>query len=213
MLGWDVAGFADIQATALKAAISGSIFAVPEACFVMTMATEQAGLMERLFAALRNLLAPAARCLPVRAHDGPVHTGRRIQGRYGMAPTYVGGGWKWAYPGFGWGGPWRRSVAFRQHMCARAASWNGRWPTARRSYRWQGRGCGSVTIFHVRWRAPVVMLLLRRILEFNDDDVPRRLAHVRPDVGMLLRPYCVSGFEFTSPSLKRRLGAPVRNLP
>jgi hypothetical protein len=38
MLGWDVAGFADIQATALNAAISGSIFAVPEACFVMTMA-------------------------------------------------------------------------------------------------------------------------------------------------------------------------------
>jgi hypothetical protein len=38
MLGCDVAGFADIQATALKAAISGSIFAAPEACFVMTMA-------------------------------------------------------------------------------------------------------------------------------------------------------------------------------
>jgi hypothetical protein len=33
-VGWDVAGFADIQATALNAAISGSIFAVPE----MTMA-------------------------------------------------------------------------------------------------------------------------------------------------------------------------------
>ena len=39
MLGCDDAGFADIQATALKAAISGSIFAVPEACFVMTMAS------------------------------------------------------------------------------------------------------------------------------------------------------------------------------
>jgi hypothetical protein len=38
MLGWEVAGFADIQATALKAAISGSILAVPEACFMMTMA-------------------------------------------------------------------------------------------------------------------------------------------------------------------------------
>jgi hypothetical protein len=38
MLGCDDAGFADIQATALNAAISGSIFAVPEACFVMTMA-------------------------------------------------------------------------------------------------------------------------------------------------------------------------------
>src|SRR4029450_7156092 len=38
MLGWDVAGFADIQATALNAAIGGSIFAVPDACFVMTMA-------------------------------------------------------------------------------------------------------------------------------------------------------------------------------
>jgi hypothetical protein len=38
MLGWDVAGFADIHATALNAAINGSIFAVPEACFVMTMA-------------------------------------------------------------------------------------------------------------------------------------------------------------------------------
>jgi hypothetical protein len=32
------AGFADIKETALNAAISGSIFAVPEACFVMTMA-------------------------------------------------------------------------------------------------------------------------------------------------------------------------------
>jgi hypothetical protein len=38
MLGCDVSGFADIQATALNAAISGSIFALPEACFVMTMA-------------------------------------------------------------------------------------------------------------------------------------------------------------------------------
>jgi hypothetical protein len=38
MLGWDVAGFADIQATALKAAINGSILAEPDACFVMTMA-------------------------------------------------------------------------------------------------------------------------------------------------------------------------------
>jgi hypothetical protein len=37
MLGWDVAGFADIHATALNAAINGSIFAVPDACFVMTM--------------------------------------------------------------------------------------------------------------------------------------------------------------------------------
>ena len=38
MLGCDEAGFADIQATALNAAISGSILAVPDACFVMTMA-------------------------------------------------------------------------------------------------------------------------------------------------------------------------------
>jgi hypothetical protein len=38
MLGCDDAGFADIQGTALNAAINGSIFAVPEACFVMTMA-------------------------------------------------------------------------------------------------------------------------------------------------------------------------------
>jgi hypothetical protein len=38
MLGCDEAGFADIHATALKAAINGSIFAVPDACFVMTMA-------------------------------------------------------------------------------------------------------------------------------------------------------------------------------
>jgi hypothetical protein len=38
MLGWDVAGFADIQAIALNAAINGSILAVPDACFVMTMA-------------------------------------------------------------------------------------------------------------------------------------------------------------------------------
>ena len=38
MLGCDDAGFADIQATALSAAISGSILAVPDACFVMTIA-------------------------------------------------------------------------------------------------------------------------------------------------------------------------------
>jgi len=38
MLGCDEAGFADIQATALNAAISGSIVAVPDACFVMMMA-------------------------------------------------------------------------------------------------------------------------------------------------------------------------------
>jgi hypothetical protein len=31
MLGWDVTGFADIQATALNAAISGSILAGPDA--------------------------------------------------------------------------------------------------------------------------------------------------------------------------------------
>jgi hypothetical protein len=38
MLGCDDAGFADIKATALDAAISGSILVVPDACFVMTMA-------------------------------------------------------------------------------------------------------------------------------------------------------------------------------
>ena len=38
MLGCNDAGFADIQATALNAAMSGSILAVPDACFVMTMA-------------------------------------------------------------------------------------------------------------------------------------------------------------------------------
>jgi hypothetical protein len=38
MLGCDEAGFADINAIALNAAISGSIFAVPEACLVMTRA-------------------------------------------------------------------------------------------------------------------------------------------------------------------------------
>jgi len=38
MLGCNNGGFADIQATELNAAISGSIFALPEACFVMTMA-------------------------------------------------------------------------------------------------------------------------------------------------------------------------------
>jgi hypothetical protein len=35
MPGRDDAGFADIQATALNAAISGSILAVPDACLVM----------------------------------------------------------------------------------------------------------------------------------------------------------------------------------
>jgi hypothetical protein len=37
MLGCDDAGFADIQATALSAAIAGSILAAPDACFVMRM--------------------------------------------------------------------------------------------------------------------------------------------------------------------------------
>jgi hypothetical protein len=35
MLGCDDAGFADIHATALNAAISGSIFAAPDACLMM----------------------------------------------------------------------------------------------------------------------------------------------------------------------------------
>ena len=38
MLGRVDQGFVDISAIALHAAISGSIFAVPEACFVMMMA-------------------------------------------------------------------------------------------------------------------------------------------------------------------------------
>jgi hypothetical protein len=38
MVGCDEAGFDDIQATALNAAMSGSILAVPEACLVMVMA-------------------------------------------------------------------------------------------------------------------------------------------------------------------------------
>ena len=38
MLGCDDAGFAAIQATALNAAISGSIFAVPDAYLVTVMA-------------------------------------------------------------------------------------------------------------------------------------------------------------------------------
>jgi hypothetical protein len=40
MLGCDDAGLAAIQAIALNAAISGSIRAVPEACFAMTMALQ-----------------------------------------------------------------------------------------------------------------------------------------------------------------------------
>ena len=38
MLGCDEAGIADIHATALNAAVNGSILAVPEACFVTRMA-------------------------------------------------------------------------------------------------------------------------------------------------------------------------------
>ena len=38
MLGRDDHGLVDINAIALNAAISGSIFADPEACFVMMMA-------------------------------------------------------------------------------------------------------------------------------------------------------------------------------
>jgi hypothetical protein len=40
MLGWDVTGFADIQATALNAAISGSILAEPEACCFAALALD-----------------------------------------------------------------------------------------------------------------------------------------------------------------------------
>jgi hypothetical protein len=64
----------------------------------------------------------------------------------GMAPVYVGGG-GWTYPGFDWGGPWvplggipptlvRQGCIVEWTVAARVT----------RSYRWQGRGCGSVTI-------------------------------------------------------------------
>ena len=43
MLGCDDAGFADIQAIALSATIRGTIFAVLDACFVMTMALPATG--------------------------------------------------------------------------------------------------------------------------------------------------------------------------
>jgi len=38
VIGRDDQGFVDISATALNAAISGSILAEPDACFVMMMA-------------------------------------------------------------------------------------------------------------------------------------------------------------------------------
>jgi hypothetical protein len=65
----------------------------------------------------------------------------------GVGPTHIGGGWGWAYPGFGWSGPW---VPFggipptlvRQGCIVEWTVAGG----ATRSYRWQGRGCGSVTI-------------------------------------------------------------------
>ena len=58
MFGCDDAVFVDIHAMALNAAISGSILAVPEACFVMTMALP--------FGSTRALLtAYATRACPV----------------------------------------------------------------------------------------------------------------------------------------------------
>ena len=65
----------------------------------------------------------------------------------GMAPTYVGGGWGWAYPGFGWSGPWVPIGGIPPSLVRQGCivEWTVA-DGATRSYRWQGRGCGSVTI-------------------------------------------------------------------
>jgi hypothetical protein len=66
----------------------------------------------------------------------------------GIAPVYyVGGGWGSPYPGYGWGGSWvpvggLPPTLVRQGCIVEWTVANG----ATRSYRWQGRGCGSVTI-------------------------------------------------------------------
>ncbi len=63
MLGCDESGIADIQAMALNAAISGSILAVPEACFVMTMALPFGSTRATLTAHADYGLAPSSRVL------------------------------------------------------------------------------------------------------------------------------------------------------
>jgi hypothetical protein len=65
----------------------------------------------------------------------------------GVSPAYFGGGWGWAYPGFGWEGPWMPlggigPTLVRQGCIVEWSVTAG----ATRSYRWQGRGCTSVTI-------------------------------------------------------------------
>jgi hypothetical protein len=65
----------------------------------------------------------------------------------GMPPTYIGGGWGWAYPGYGWGGPWVPLGGIPPTLVRQGCIVE--WTVAggeTRSYRWQGNGCGSVTI-------------------------------------------------------------------
>jgi hypothetical protein len=57
MLGWEVAGFAAIQAIALNVAINGSILADPEACSV-TKRTERS-VMSALGGNAADMLYPA----------------------------------------------------------------------------------------------------------------------------------------------------------
>ena len=65
----------------------------------------------------------------------------------GVAPIWIGGGWGWPYAGYGWDGPWTPvggipPTLVRQGCIVEWTVASG----APRSYRWQGRGCGSVTI-------------------------------------------------------------------
>ncbi|WP_421999603.1 hypothetical protein [Reyranella sp.] len=64
----------------------------------------------------------------------------------GVAPVFVGG-WGWPYAGYGWSGPWMPlggipPTLVRQGCIVEWTVTDG----ATRSYRWQGSGCGSVTI-------------------------------------------------------------------
>ena len=66
MLAWCDHGFVDIKAMALKAAINGSIFADPNACFAMMMA----------------LPFGSTRALPTAHAIKPDHLGNALQPKY-----------------------------------------------------------------------------------------------------------------------------------
>jgi hypothetical protein len=65
----------------------------------------------------------------------------------GVPPAYFGGGWGYPFPGYGWSGPWVPLGGIPPTLVRQGCivEWTVAGRTTR-SYRWQGRGCGSVTI-------------------------------------------------------------------